>query len=160
MFQHLPSFLIINRTKMPILYSMVRKTFEQVEQEVNQAANLLAQKVLALHDNTFGMVTFQQDEGSYIPASHNITLEIDVLPLLLHQKQYGEQKTKALLKPWIANIFAINQNPQALGFIRDNYGMCYLFNFIITETMSQNQIAIHKTQDKLSLKLPVKISAK
>ena len=136
---------------------MSRKTFEHIDEQINIASSKLADKVLALHSSDFGLLTFNSENGIYVPCTRNIKLELDVLPILMYQKQYGLQKTRALLKPWIANIFALNPEPEALGFFRDDYGVAYLFNFKKTEQIIPERISIIRENEKLSIISPVKL---
>ena len=137
------------------MFNMSNKTFEQIDEEINKASTVLAKQILALHDNDFGLLTIEKTNGMFIPEFNKVKLEIDVLPILLYQKQYGFQKTKALLKPWIANLYALSSNNlEALGFIRDDFGRCYLFSFKKTELSVVNKISMLKTDNNISLFVP------
>lgn len=139
---------------------MERKTFEQVDDSINTASRILADKILALHANDFGLCVFTENNGVYTPEFTHVKLSIDVLPLLMYQKTYGVQKTRALLKPWIANLFALNPDIEALGFIRDDYGIAYLFGFKTTQETIVNKIAIIKNENSLKLIMPSKVKAR
>ena len=136
---------------------MSNKTFEQIDEEIDKASSVLAKQILALHENDFGLLVFNKTNGMYIPEFTKVKLEIDILPILMYQKQYGLQKTKALLKPWIANVYALNRNNvQALGYIRDDFGHCYLFSFKKTEETVVNKLSMLKTDENISLFVPAK----
>lgn len=142
------------------MINMERKTFEQVDETTNLVSKTLADKVLALHANDFGLVTLDNTDGLYVPEFTQIKLEIDVLPLLIYQKQYGIQKTRALLKPWVANILAVYPNIEALGFVRDDYGIAYLFGFQKTASTVVNKIAVLKKNNTLKLLKPSPVKVK
>lgn len=136
---------------------MERKTFEQVDANINTASQVLADKILALHANDFGLCVFTEQDGVFTTDLTHVKLSIDVLPLLMYQKKYGVQKTRALLKPWIANMFALNPQLEGLGFIRDDYGIVYLFGFKTTHETVVNKISIIKHGSTLKLVMPATV---
>ena len=140
--------------------NMERKTFEETDNLINEVSSQLAKKVLALQDNGFHLLTLTKKDGLYVPDVINVKLEIDVLSILLYQKQYGLQKTKALLKPWVANILALKPDIEALGFIRDDFGRCFLFGFQTTTNTVVNKISILKTGNNISLFVPARANVK
>lgn len=105
---------------------MYKKSFEDTTVTVDNTASELALMLLNLNGGK-SLISYIPEENSYyIPDLKSIYLNIDVLPLLTYRPDYGLMKTKAMLKPWLSNLFTLHDRIDAVCFIKDGQGRALL----------------------------------
>lgn len=105
---------------------MYKKTFEDKAVIVDRTATELALMLLNLNGDKSLISYTTEDNLYYVPDLKSIYLNIDILPLLAYRRDYGLMKTKAMLKPWLSNLFTLHNNIDAVCFIKDGQGRAVL----------------------------------
>lgn len=135
---------------------MSKKTFEQEAATVDSTAASLAMLLLNFNSNKNIISYFAHD--TYTPDLKSIYLKIDLIPLLAYNREYGLTKLKAMIKPWVSNLFAIHTNIDAVGFTRDAYGRAMLTKLDAINANQAQPMAIiftrEKEKDTLSINMP------
>lgn len=112
---------------------------------INKTAEELAMLLLSLNGSQNVISYMSEQNGIYEPETKGIYLQLDVIPILAYNKDYGMMKLKAMIKPWLCNLFALNSKIDAVCFIRDTYGRATLVKAVkIDETEIKPQKLIFR----------------
>lgn len=104
--------------------------------------------------NAAGIVSQGSEKKYFTIDKLKPTLDLDLLTILLYQKQYGKNKLKALLKPWVANVVQIFSAKHVLYTIDEN-GRCKLYVCRSTENFIDGDNNFFRSGEQIKIAVPV-----